>query len=182
MNTVDNARLDISPRGLWNNYEKTFFDIRISHSGKSFAEIYQQVHNQESKAPLENLSSPLEKYVIHSLKVVNIVHKIWATLRKLFTPSGVPSWLRACYQQHKKESDKYNQRVIDIEKSSFNPFALTTSEEMAPECTRVNKKHAEKIAEKRREPYASVMTYIRTKLRFTHLRSTLAAIQGFQGK
>jgi len=39
-----------------------------------------------------------------------------------------------------------------------------------------------KIAEQRREPYASVMTYIRTKLRFALLRSTLAAIRGFPGK
>jgi len=53
---------------------------------------------------------------------------------------------------------------------------------MAPECNRVNKRLAEKIAEKRREPYASVMTYIRTKLRFALLRSTLAAIRGIRGK
>jgi len=52
----------------------------------------------------------------------------------------------------------------------------------APECTRVNKRLAEKIAEKRREPYASVITYIRTKLRFALLRSTLAAVRGFRGK
>ena len=31
-------------------------------------------------------------------------------------------------------------------------------------------------------PYASVITYIRTKLRFALLRSTLAAIRGFRGK
>ena len=37
-------------------------------------------------------------------------------------------------------------------------------------------KAGKKIAEKRREPYASVTTYIRTKLRFALLRSTLAAI------
>ena len=48
VNTADNARLDISVRGLWNSCEKTFFDIRITHptsqaySGKSLAEIYQQ--------------------------------------------------------------------------------------------------------------------------------------------
>ena len=29
--TADNARLDISARGLWNSCEKTFFDIRITH-------------------------------------------------------------------------------------------------------------------------------------------------------
>jgi len=72
--------------------------------------------------------------------------------------------------------------VIDIEKSSFDPLVFTTTEGMAPECNRVNKMLAEKTAEKRREPYASVITYIRTKLRFALLRSTLAEIRGFRGK
>jgi len=53
---------------------------------------------------------------------------------------------------------------------------------MAPECTRLNKGLAGKIADEGREPYASVMTYIRTKLRFAFLKSTLAAIRGFRGK
>jgi len=47
---------------------------------------------------------------------------------------------------------------------------------MAPECTKVNKRLAEKIAEKCREPYVSVMTYKRTKLRFALFRSTLSAV------
>jgi len=125
VNTADNARLDISARGLWNSCEKTFFVIRITHptsqsySGKSLAEVY---------------------------------------------------------QQHEKEKDKYNQRLIEIEKSSFKPLVFTTTGGMAPECNRVNKRLAEKIAEKCREAYASVITYIRTKLRFAILRSTLAAI------
>jgi len=89
---------------------------------------------------------------------------------------------KPCYITTKEKKDKYNQRVIDIEKSSFNPLVFTTTGRMAPECNRVNKRLAEKIAEKRREPYALVLTYIRTKLRFALLRSTLAAIQGFRGK
>jgi len=68
--------------------------------------------------------------------------------------------------------------MIDIEKFSFNPLVFT-SRGMAPECNRVNKTLAEKIAEKHREPYASVMTCIRTKLRFALLRSTLTVIRGF---
>jgi len=110
--TADNARLDISARGLWNSCEKTCFDIRITHptsqsySRKSLAEVY---------------------------------------------------------QQHEKQKDKYNQRVIDIEKSSFKPLVFTTTGGVAPECNRVNKRLAEKIAEKRREPYASVITYIQGK-------------------
>jgi len=51
--------------------------------------------------------------------------------------------------------------VIDIDESSFNPLVFTTGR-MAPKCNRVNKRLAEKIAEKRRELYASVITYMRT--------------------
>jgi len=55
--------------------------------------------------------------------------------------------LAEIYQQPEKErKDKYNQRVIDIEKSSFNPLVFTTTGGMAPECNRVNKRLAEKIA------------------------------------
>jgi len=50
---------------------------------------------------------------------------------------------------------------------------------MVPEGTRFNKRLAEKIAEKCREPYASFMTYLRMKFRFISLR---AAMQGFWGK
>jgi len=53
--TADNARLDISMRGLWNSCEKTFFDIRItnptsqSYSGKSLAEVFQQHEKEKDK-------------------------------------------------------------------------------------------------------------------------------------
>jgi len=125
VNTADNARLDISARGLWNSCEKTFLDIRItyptsqSYSGKSLAEVY---------------------------------------------------------LQHEKEKDKYNQRVIDMEKCSFNPLSSQQLLGMALECNRVNKRLAEKIAEKCREPLnnASVIMYIRTKLRFALLNTLIA--------
>jgi len=64
----------------------------------------------------------------------------------------------------------------------MNPLAFTTTGRIAPECNRVIKRLEEKIAEKHSEPYASVITYVRTKLRFALLRSTLAAIRGFLGR
>jgi len=30
------------------------------------------------------------------LKLLDLIQKIWAPLRKLFTAPGVPNWLRAC--------------------------------------------------------------------------------------
>jgi len=38
--------------------------------------------------------------------------------------------------------------MIDIERSSFNPLVFATSDRMAPEYARINKRLAEKIAEK----------------------------------
>jgi len=53
---------------------------------------------------------------------------------------------------------------------------------MAPECNRANKRLAEKIAEKRREPNASVITPIRTKLRFVFLLGApLLQYEDFEG-
>jgi len=46
--------------------------------------------------PLEKFSPRLEKYVGHSLKLLDAVQKFLAPLRKIFAPPGVPSWLRAC--------------------------------------------------------------------------------------
>ena len=57
---------------------------------------YCQARNQEGEAPQKIYLIPMEKCVGHSLKLLDIVQKIWAPLRKLFAPRGVPRWLRAC--------------------------------------------------------------------------------------
>ena len=55
VNTADNARLDISARGLWNSCEKTFFDIRMPHptsqsySRNSLAKLYQHHEKEKDK-------------------------------------------------------------------------------------------------------------------------------------
>ena len=53
---------------------------------------------------------------------------------------------------------------------------------MAPECTKFHRRIAEKISLKTKEEYAQVMNHLRTRLRFTLLRSTLIAIRGERGK
>jgi len=50
---------------------------------------------QGGEVPTRKFFYHLEKCVGHSLKILHIVQKIWAPLRKLFAPPGVPSWLRA---------------------------------------------------------------------------------------
>ena len=50
------------------------------------------------RSPPRKFSPHLEKCVGHSLKILDIVQKIWAPLGKLFAPPGVPSWLRTWSQ------------------------------------------------------------------------------------
>jgi len=54
-----------------------------------------QGRRRGGEAPLEKFSLPLEKCVGHRLKLLDIVKKIWAPLRKVFAPPSDPSWLRA---------------------------------------------------------------------------------------
>ena len=70
----------------------------------------------------------------------------------------------------------------EVEKGSFEPLVFLTTGGMGPRCTAVVQKLAHKIADKRQERYADIMSFIRTKLRFSLLRSTLIAIRGERGK
>ena len=131
-NTQAGARLDVSARGVWSTFERSFYDVRVTHPnclsnvGKPVADIY--VEHQNAK--------------------------------KL----------------------EYEERVIESEKGSFTPLIFTTSGGMGPECTTFYKRIAELTAAKKREQYAPVMNYMRTRLRFAILRSTLIGIRGERGR
>ena len=53
---------------------------------------------------------------------------------------------------------------------------------MGPESTKYHKRLAELIARKRGEEYADVVNHIRTRIRFSLLRSILLAIRGERGR
>jgi len=131
-NTTDKARLDISAVGVWSRYQKTFFDVRVthptadSHMTKSLDDLYKENENEKKRA--------------------------------------------------------YNDRIINVEKSSFTSLVFTTTGGMGPECHKLNKRIAETIASKQKEEYSQVMKHIRCKLRFALLKATLIAIRGVRGK
>ena len=53
---------------------------------------------------------------------------------------------------------------------------------MAPGCQKFFISVATMIAEKKGQKYQHVVTYVRTKLRFSMLKSTLIAIRGYKGR
>ncbi len=98
-------------------------------------------------------------------------------------PSNQSVSLEKLFARHEKEKkDKYLSRVINTEKSSFVPLVFSTSGGMAPECERFHKKVAEKISYYRRERYSDVISFIRTRVRFSLLKAVLVSIHGIRGK
>ncbi len=131
-NTTDGARLDISARGLTSAFERSFFDVRVTHP---------------------------------------------------YAASNVTVTLKALYERNEREKrEKYQARVTETEKGSFEPLVFLTTGGTGPSCTKVIKRVAGKIAAKRGELYSHVMGFVRTRLRFALLRSVLIAVRGVRGK
>ena len=131
-NTAEGARLDISARGLQSAFERTFFDVRVSHP---------------------------------------------------FAASNVTVSLKALYERNESEKRAlYEDRVLQVEKGSFQPLVFLTTGGTGPSCTKVLKRMAGMIASKKGETYSHVMDFVRTRLRFALLRSVLIAVRGSRGK
>ena len=96
----------------------------------------------------------------------------------LFAPSYRQRKLAAVYKQHETQKrNEYSQRVREVERGTFTPLVLTTSGGMARETTTVYKRLASLLADKRREPYATVMGWVRCALSFCLLRSAIMCVR-----
>ena len=97
--------------------------------------------------------------------------------------SNVTVSLKALYERNESEKKAlYEDRVLQVEKGSFQPLVFLTTGGTGPSCTKVMKRLAGKMAVKKGESYSHVMNFMRTRLRFALLRSVLIAVRGSRGK
>ena len=80
------------------------------------------------------------------------------------------------HEQAKKR--EYLQRVIDVENGSFTPLVFGTNGGMGMECDRFLSNLANKLSAKSEDKYAAIMSWMRTRLSFEILRSTLVCVRG----
>ena len=116
---------------------------------------------------------------------------VWGSYEKTFldirimhpnAQSYVNKPVEQVYLSHENEKKRmYNERVLQVEKASFTPIVGSTFGGMGNEAHRYHKRIATLIAEKRNESYADVINYIRTRLRFSLLKSILTAVRGVRG-
>jgi hypothetical protein len=117
---------------------------------------------------------------------------LWSGLEKtlfdvrIFHP-GAKSYqnrsLEAIYKTHEKEKKaKYLTHVLTKEKCTFTPLVFSTHGGSGPEAERFHKRLASLIAKKRNILYSDAVSYVRRRVRFSILRTTLIALRGYRGK
>ena len=100
---------------------------------------------------------------------------------KIFNPHAKTSRKlhKDAYKYHKTlKNSKYQQRILNVEQSSFWPLIFECTGGAAPTATRKMQRLAEKLSEKRQESYPESINYIRTKINFALLRSSILGIRG----
>ena len=89
------------------------------------------------------------------------------------------SSIKSILKKHEQEKKRgYNRRVMEVEHGSFTPLVFTTTGVMGHECSVYHKNLAEKLSEKKDEPYSEIMRYLRVKLSFFALKATLLCLRG----
>ena len=98
-------------------------------------------------------------------------------------PSNCSKSLTSLYQKSDREKmNSYSDRVTQIERSSFTPLVYSTHGGMAEQAISFHKRLSHLIANKRNERYSDVICHMRTRLRFTLLRSVLISLRGVRSK
>ena len=77
---------------------------------------------------------------------------------------------------------EYGERIRNVEHGDFNPLVFTTAGGMAPQCHLVMKKLAGCLSEKLGLPKAMVSGWLRCRLNFALLRTTLLCVRGTRAR
>ena len=90
-------------------------------------------------------------------------------------PSNCMPSTEACYRRHEQEKRRtYEKRVIEDEKGTFTPSVLSSSGGCA---TVALKRLAGLVSEKHGQPYSSALAFIRCRLAFSLINSTVACLR-----
>ena len=77
---------------------------------------------------------------------------------------------------------EYKDRIMNVERADFNPLVFTCTGGMAPQSHLVMKKLAEKLSEKQNIHVSVVSGWLRCRLSFALLRTTLLCVRATRCK
>ena len=101
---------------------------------------------------------------------------------RVFNPIAkryVDQELSRTYVMNEKEKKKmYNERVMQIEHGSFTPLVMSATGGMGRECHKFYARLSELIADKRKQSYSFVASWVRRKICFALINSVCICIRG----
>ena len=104
---------------------------------------------------------------------------------KVFNPlatSNSAQDLQTVYKQHEREKKiQYNARVMEVEKGTFTPVVFSCSGGASPEASKLLKAIATKLADKRKEPYSTSISFVRRRISFDLLKTCVISFRGDRG-
>jgi len=104
---------------------------------------------------------------------------------RIFNPMATSNRAQELRSAHiKHENDKmreYGERVREVEQGTFTPLVFTTSGGIAPRAVTFYSCLTQKLSEKR-QPKSCVVAWIRCRLAFSLLRSSLLCLRGTRNK
>ena len=114
---------------------------------------------------------------IGSLKPSSTSRSLTHTQRH--APKTCPKDINDTYKMHEQMKKlKYEQRIREVEKASFNPLVFSCTGGAGPSASKVIKRIAGKLSDKKEDSYSDIITYIRTKISFALLRSSILCLRG----
>ena len=94
-------------------------------------------------------------------------------------PSNRQQCLASTYKKHERAKIRaYEQQVREVERGSFTTFVMSLSGGCANAANITYKRLATMLAEKWEQPYCSTLAWMRCKLSFALLRSSIQCIRG----
>ena len=94
-------------------------------------------------------------------------------------PSNRHTNLQSVYRKHKQiKKCAYEQRIREVEHATFSPLVLFATGGLAREANPFYKRLASMLASKWDHTYSSTLCWLRCRLAFSLLRSSIQAIRG----
>ena len=94
-------------------------------------------------------------------------------------PSNRHTQLSSCYRKHEQTKKRaYEQRIREVEHSSFTPLVISATGGLANEASTFYKRLASMLATKWDHAYSTTLCWLRCRLAFSLLRSAIQSIRG----
>ena len=171
-------------RGLMHNEVEYLYSVAFKEAG--YKDVVREPHLQPLTG--ENLakfkSANREDEARSDIRVLGF----WSRLRRAFfditafspyARSNRPRSMKSLYRSaERRKYREYHQRILDVEHGDFNPLVFSSSGGMGPQAAMVTKRLCQKLAEVQDLPVAEVTGWLRCRVSFALLRSTLICLRG----